>query len=258
MRGRISVFGILIGMMLGLVLLVTAANEVAGQQLQRRSAEAPYYLDLNLLGASPVGEFGQTVGGGFGGQLGFRVRLGDRSPLLLRVDAGGMIYGHERFGVCVATCFVAADVTTTNTVGYLGVGPELAAPGRVSPYVFGTVGFSYFSTQSSLDDNFSGRNVFNTRHYADLVAAGRVGGGMRFGLGRSGRVLLDLGVEYHRNGEAEYLREGDIVENFDGSLTLFPTQSEANYLTYRLGVSIPLGGSGDDRGYDHRRGKDWR
>lgn len=242
MRGRLGLFGILTGMVLGLVLLVTAAEGLAGQKLERRTGEASYYLDLNLLGANPVGEFGEAVGGGFGGQLGFRLRLGRDLPLLLRLDAGGMIYGHERFGVCVATCFVWADVTTTNTVGYLHAGPELALPGAVSPYVFGTVGFSYFSTQSSLEDDFTGENFFNTRHYADLVASSRVGGGFRFGLGNSGRVKLDLGAEYHMNGEAEYLREGDIVDNADGSITVFPNRSEANFMTYRLGVSIPLGG----------------
>lgn len=241
MRGRMGLFGILTGMVLGLVLLVTAAEGLRGQRLERRSYEAPYYLDLNLLGANPVGEFGDAVGGGFGGQLGFRVRMGRNLPLLLRLDAGGMIYGHERFGVCVATCFVWADVTTTNTVGYLHVGPELALPGPVSPYVFGTVGFSYFSTQSSLEDDFTRENFFNTRHYADLVAASRLGGGFRFGLGHSRRVNLDLGVEYHMNGEAEYLREGDIVDNPDGSITVFPNRSEANFMTYRLGVSIALG-----------------
>jgi hypothetical protein len=156
-----------------------------------------------------------------------------------------MIYGFERFNVCFPTpigCRVGADVTTTNSVAFLGVGPELAAPGPVAPYVFGTVGLSYFSTQSSLDEEWTGESYFNTRHYADLVAGLRTGAGVRMRLGGPRSVLLDVGAVYHRNGVATYLREGDVVDNPDGSITLFPNRSEANFVTLRLGVSIPLGG----------------
>jgi hypothetical protein len=243
MRAKVSILGVVFGMVVGLALLVTAATAAAGQEIDRRRGSLPgYYLDLNLLGANPTGEFGQLVNAGFGGQLGLRIRMGDRSPVFLRLDAGGMIYGLERWDVCFGGpigCRIGAQLNTTNTVGYMGVGPELVFPGSVSPYVFGGVGFSYFSTQSSLQDFDGFNDSFNTRHFADFVWASRLGGGMRFG---SGRVKLDVGAEYHRNGVAEYLREGDILDNPDGSITVFPNRSEANFMTYRLGVSIGLGG----------------
>ena len=241
MRGRVAVFGWV------MVLVGSFVVGAEAQQLRERPAEPRAYLDLNLMGANPVGEFGQFVPGGFGGEAGFRVRLGDRSPAFLRVDGGFMVYGFERFDVCLPSpigCRVGADVTTTNSVGFLGVGPEIAASGRVAPYVFGTAGLSYFSTQSSLDDEWSGESYFNTRHYADLVAGLRVGGGVRVALGGPGAVLLDVGAAYHRNGVATYLREGDLVDNPDGSVTLFPNRTEANFMTFRLGISIPLGGGG--------------
>jgi hypothetical protein len=51
-------------------------------------------------------------------------------------------------------------------------------------------------------------------------------------------VLLDLGATFHRNGEATYLRKGSIRDNPDGSITIDPIRSEANFITYRIGVSI--------------------
>jgi hypothetical protein len=51
-------------------------------------------------------------------------------------------------------------------------------------------------------------------------------------------VLLDLGVKYHGNGEVEYLKKGDIVDNPDGTITITPTRSQANLLTFQIGVQI--------------------
>lgn len=202
------------------------------------------HFDLALLGASPRGEFGELVNAGFGGQLALRARLGDRSPLHLRVDGGLMVYGHERQSVCFPYpigCRIGADLTTTNAVGYMGVGPEIEIPGHVRPYVYGTVGFSYFATTSSLDEYDGSEGYFRTRNYSDLVASGRLGGGLRFRIGGPGSAAVDLGAEYHRNGVARYLREGDILDHPDGSITLFPNQTEANYITFRAGIAIPVG-----------------
>lgn len=255
MRGRMTVFGLLI-------LVAGSAGAAWAQPHRERTLPPRGYVDLDLMGAGAVGEFATMVDGGFGGQAGLRLRLGPQVPVLLRVDGGFLVYGHERLGVCFPTpigCRIGADVTTTNSVAYMGVGPELALEGPVAPYVFGTVGFSYFSTQSSLSgvDSYT-EDLFDTRHYSDFVSALRMGGGMRFRMGGPGSVLLDLGAEYHRNGVAEYLREGDILDNPDGSITLFPNRTEANYVTVRAGVSIPFGGGKarddrDDRRRDPRR-----
>jgi len=53
-------------------------------------------------------------------------------------------------------------------------------------------------------------------------------------------VSLDLGVKYHNNGEAEYLREGDIIDNEDNTITVFPTRSDTDLLTFHIGVSIGI------------------
>ena len=249
MRKGIVVFGMAVLGMIG----------SEGAQGQARPERLPHsYLDLEFMGANPVGEFGQRVADGWGGQAAFRHRFGEGSPLLLRIDGGFLVYGYERIGVCYATpygCRVGADVTTTNTVGFMGIGPEVAAEGPIAPYVFGTVGFSYFSTQSSLDtgDPYYD-NAWDTRHFSDMVLALRAGGGLRFRFGGPGSLAMDVGAEYHRNGMTEYLVEGDIVDNPDGSVTLYPNRSEANLLSFRLGISIPFGGGGNEHEHHHGHG----
>jgi hypothetical protein len=53
-------------------------------------------------------------------------------------------------------------------------------------------------------------------------------------------VALDLSAQWTLNGEVDYLTEGDIVENRDGSITMFPVRSEANLMTFRIGLTIGL------------------
>jgi hypothetical protein len=239
----------------GAGLMIVLAGAATAQE---RPRPPKAYLDLNFVGAQALGEFGQRVDGGLGGQAAFRVRLGDDAPVLLRMDGGFLVYGYERVGVCYATpwgCQLGPDVTTTNTVGFFGVGPELAFEGPVAPYAFATAGFSYFSTQSSLNsgDPYYDQ-AFDTRHFGDLVLATRFGGGLRVRFGGPGSLSLDLGAEYNRNGVTDYLAEGDIVDNPDGSLTLYPSRTEANYLSMRLGISIPFGGGGHgDGGHEEVR-----
>ena len=109
--------------------------------------------------------------------------------------------------------------------------------------MFGTVGLSYFATISSLSGPDEYRDYFDTTNYSDVVMAVRFGGGARVRV-HSGRlpVSLDFGIERHENGIANFLTEGDILDHPDGTVTLFPNRSEANLLTFRLGISIGVGG----------------
>jgi hypothetical protein len=88
-----------------------------------------------------------------------------------------------------------------------------------------------------------------------MVLALRAGGGLRFRFGGPGSLAMDVGAEYHRNGVTEYLVEGDIVDNPDGSVTLYPNRSEANLLSFRIGVSIPFGGGRDDESHHRDHGR---
>jgi len=211
------------------------------------------YVGVNLIAGDPVGEFDEFVGASIGADFFGRLPLDPNGFLSLRADLGFLVYGHESKRVCFegVGCRVQARLQTTNNIFFGGLGPELAVPlPRARPYVNALLGFSYFNTSSSLEDLWGGESSFTTENYGDGTLSWGVGGGLDLNVKR-GRtpVGLTFGVRYLSNGRMEYLTEGDIVDNPDGSITLYPVLSEANLMTYHLGVSIgiPRGGDGEGR-----------
>lgn len=237
--------------MAGMAVLSFGMGEgVAGQQ-------APAMVGVSLVAADPRGEMGAFVDDGFGGQGWATWPLDSRGHLRLRGDVGFVVYGHERQRLCFGApigCRIEVDLTTTNSIAYGGVGPELVlATGRVQPYVHGAWGFSYFATTSSLSGTHEADDWGTTTNFDDLVGAWRFGGGLRVQVaGGRTPVWLDVALERHENGVADYLTRGDIVDHADGSITLYPIRSEANLTSVRLGVSIGLP-RGDDPGHRHDR-----
>jgi hypothetical protein len=242
-----------------LVGLLAAAAEAPAQTYDRPASAARAYVGLALIGADPVGDFGEMVDNGFGLEVDARFPVAGDGTFSIRLDGGFIVYGHESQAVCFPPpigCRVGAELNTSNNIAFLGIAPELAGRGSVSPYIHAGFGLSYFATQSSLDGLDDTESHFRTRNYSDLVTATRLGGGVRFRVGGTSRgpVLLDVGATYHRNGVAEYLREGDIVDHPDGSIEIFPNRTEANLVLFRVGVSFGLGGgSADHPGHRTRR-----
>lgn len=195
--------------------------------------------------AQPRGEFARYVDSGFGLDLNGRIALDESGIVSLRGDLGFIQYGRETREVCFSAtvgCRILLDLTTSNDILMGGLGPEVAIPGRtLRPYLFGTIGFTYFSTRSSIEGTSTTEDIAETENFGDGTLAWVGGGGMDIRVSR-GRfpVDLDLGAEYHSNGSAEYLREGDIIDNPDGSITLRPTRSETNLITYRIGIRVGL------------------
>jgi hypothetical protein len=211
------------------------------------------HVGMNLIAGDPVGEFDQFVGAGFGADFFGRLPMDPRGVLSMRADIGFLIYGHESQRVCIGGvgCRVEARLQTDNGIYFGGIGPELAIPTRFArPYVHAFMGFAYFNTSSSLDDSWGGESLFETENFGDGGFSWGLGGGLEWNLKR-GRSPIDLnfGVRYHHHGVMEYLTKGDIIDNPDGSITLYPVVSEANLMTYRLGISIgiPRGGDGHGR-----------
>lgn len=197
-----------------------------------------------LIIAQPVGELDDFIGAGFGFGGHFTWKLDARGVLGLRADGGFVIYGHETDRVCLSTtvgCRIEVDLTTTNEIAFFSVGPQLALPsGPVQPYVNASVGVSYFATRSSVDGVGSDdRDIASTTNFDDTAFAWQAGTGLRvpLGLGRV-PVFLDFGARYNTNGRVDYLREGDITDHADGSITLHPQRSEANLVTYVIGASV--------------------
>lgn len=207
------------------------------------------FVGLDVLMAEPVGEFSQNVGRGWGLEVRGRYALDPEGWMSLRGDAGFVQYGHERQRVCSAYgCRVLFDLTTRNQIFFAGVGPELAIPGEwIRPYVHAGLGLGYFSTSSGLSGTADTEEFAHTENFSDAVMAWSTGAGVEVLVRRGPTpVALNFAWSYHGNGEAEYLREGDIVDNPDGSITLFPRRSEANLMTFRIGFSVGLRKDRDD------------
>jgi opacity protein-like surface antigen len=212
--------------------------------------EAPLgFAGGELLFAFPTGEFAENVSFGFGIGGYARFPFGGEDLLSLRVDLGFLNYGNETIRICVTDpCRVQGDLTTSNNIFFGGVGPELgivSGPARL--YANASVGFAFFATSSSVSgsSDFGQEPFASSTNHQDATFAWMAGPGFQLRVS-GGRipVFLDIGGRYHGNGEARYLRKGDIIDHPDGSVTIDPQQSDTNLWTLRLGVSAGIPPSG--------------
>jgi hypothetical protein len=207
------------------------------------------YLGGSFTVARPQGEFGDNVDRGLGGDLHYIRALDPDGRVALRVDAGLAIYGYDRFTVEDGYGYLT-DASTSNNVAWIGVGPQIGVPdGRLRPYVNGYAGYSFLWTTTTIDDSdgyYYGGDYYDDDDTSfteqdDWSFSYGAGAGVYVPVrGGSSPVSLDLGVRYHNNGVAEYLREGDIVDNGDGSVSLYPTRSDTDLLTFHIGFSVGI------------------
>jgi hypothetical protein len=226
-----------------------AALAAQGPYDVTRIPEPRFQAGAALTIAQPVGQFGQYVANGVGLGAHGLMRFGGSGAFALRVDGSFVQYGRETKRVVLSPTVggrIRVDLTTSNNIAWLGVGPQLMVPsGPVRPYVNGAVGFSYFATESSVqapDDGDDGVNdgLFRNTNLSDATFSYGGGGGVLIplGTGRGTKVFLDLGARFHNNGRARYLREGGIEDLPNGDVRLHPIDSNANLWTYHLGVSV--------------------
>lgn len=224
----------------GLAALVALGGVVAPVATHAQGP-ANVSIPLGLHVGIPQGEFAENVAvaGGVGGAGVW----GLGSVLGLRADLGFLIYGSETRRVPLgggALGLINVDVTTTNTIVGGGIGAQLGLPtGALMPYLGGMIGFSAFTTTSSVEGSNSADEPFaSTTNSSDGVFAQTALAGLYVPLAR-GTVMLDLGVRHTWNGrKVRYLTEGDISEDANGDIVLTPRESRAEILTIVIGVTI--------------------
>lgn len=201
-----------------------------------------FHLHAGL--AVPVGEFQNHVNLGGGGGMGGLLFLDRRGLAALRLDGSFVVYGHDSYRTPLSPTvpFVDVDVRTTNSILSLGLGPQVyLGSGPLRPYFFGTAGFAYFVTETSVSGHEYDEPFASSTNFDDFSLALSAGGGLSVSL-REGEhpISLDLSAHYQHNGLTEYLTGG--TDNLDrlprGRWRANPIQSDANLVTYRVGVVI--------------------
>ena len=201
------------------------------------------YVGGGITIANPTGAFGDIVDLGGGINLFASVHPGS-SPLGLRMEADFLVYGSEEFVIPLRDDFgrVFLDVNTTNTIAQFGIGPQLImGTGPVQPYAFGTIGFSYFSTQTSLSGTADVEPFASSTNFDDFTFSAAAGGGLMLRVSNGKNpVSIDLAASYYDNGRTRYLREGSITDLPDGSLRIRAYESKTNMVQFRIGVSVGI------------------
>ena len=197
---------------------------------------APYgpprgHVGISFLIGDPVGEFAENAEAAFGAEFSGRLAMDPLGRVSIRGDLRFMVYGHASRQICIdeVECRVQGQLRTSNNVFFGGIGPELALPTRwARPYVHAFLGFGYFNTTSSLQNHWDRDGIFGTETFGDGTLSWGAGWGLEVNV-RRGRapISLNLGARYHRQGEMEYLAEGDFVVNPDGGNAVFPELREA-------------------------------
>ena len=230
-----------------LLVALIAASFASTAEAQRRrvprwdTGPSRFTLVGDLLVAQPKGEFATELDTeGFGANIAGLFRIDREGLFSIRADLGGMQYGSETMRVpyLPLTGRVALDVETTNNAFWGSIGPQITvATGPVQPYVHGGIGFMDLVTSTSVRGSDSRYEYASTNNSDDVTSTWIFGGGVYVPFGSRSSWKLHLGAKYFSGGEATYLREGDIEDNPDGSITLFPRTSETDQVTWQLGVS---------------------
>src|SRR4051812_36044624 len=147
------------------------------------SGEPRFQGGLSLSVAQTLGDFHQYVKDGVGVAGHALYRVGRQGAFALRLDGGFLNYGHEKIRLPLSTQRgggrVELEVTTSNNIFWLGVGPQLMAPaGRVRPYVNANAGFSYFATTSSVAGQDSDWSFADDTNFDDTTLSWGGGAGV--------------------------------------------------------------------------------
>lgn len=198
---------------------------------------------IGLTYAQPLGAFRNYVQYGFGAAGSLVIRLDHPGVFGLRVDGGYVNYGTETKRARLTSTIgdrIRVNVNTTNNIAAFGVGPQLMVPrGRVRPYINGSVGFSYFFTESSVEGSNNSQQFASTTNFDDTTLHYGGGGGIVIPFStKTTPVALDIGARYLNNGRTRYLREGGITDQPDGSIIVDPIESRVELVVWSVGVTI--------------------
>jgi opacity protein-like surface antigen len=208
--------------------------------LARRSAAS-----LTVVQSRPQGEFGRSVGLGYGIDGAYLLRLDDSGVWSLRFSAGVVSYGNESRRTPLSESIggrVQVDVKTDNYIVPMSIGPQLTWPtGSVRPYVNAGVGGQAFFTESRVQSSDDLISFASTTNHSSFAASWSAGAGIYVPVyyGKTS-VKLDLGVQYLNGGRTRYLSRGSIIDLPGAQISVTPLESTTHLVLVRFGARIGL------------------
>ena len=232
---------------------VAGASALSAQSSFFKDRQRPsrFTLGGDLVMSQPRGEFANNIGRGYGAEFTGLFHVDKRGFLSIRGDLGMVQYGRESKEIPFypITGRVRLDLETTNQIGWGAIGTQLMIPeGPLRPYANASIAYTDFSTTSPLRGTDDSYESLSSQNQHDGSRAYIFGGGVLIPFGnRITSGALNLGGRYYSGGEATYLREGDITDNPDGTVTLSPRRSRTDLVLWQVGVSFRLPNSPRDR-----------
>lgn len=229
-------------------LLAVVCSTADAQIFQAREPRLrdQWVFGLTAFGGIPVGDFKQKEDGGGGLELAIGFQPFRRQPLVLRGNAGFLMYGRYSRNQDQEVCDFFGNNCQTETVFYdaryhnmsfLQFGPELmATDGRWRPFSYAQAGVTFFNSWANYGRPSSGvapsRSLLATRNFSTAY-----GLGVRHienSFGREGG--FEMAVRFTRNAKARYLNDQGVLRRADGSYDINPQTGAANVLSIHIGV----------------------
>jgi hypothetical protein len=203
-----------------------------------------FQIGLNFTLGYPQGEFNKNLdSSGLGASGYFTYRL-PKTPISIGASAGILVYGSDTREDFLQSSIpeVMVDVTTRNYIlnchFLLRVQPF---DGQFRPYLDGLIGFNYLWTETGIYDQSGGvfDEIASSVNLSDFAFSYGVGGGFMVSLYQREKsafaICVDSGIRYLKGGNAEYLKEGDIIRQ-DGELIYNVSYSKTDLFTVHIGV----------------------
>ena len=216
--------------------LVADAQIMNGPQIPSR-----FTVGADIAISQPKGEFANNVPTGYGFDFTGLLKLDPKGWFGIRGDVGGVRYGHEHVNLgFFGPQAIELDLNTDNRIEFGELGLQLQFPdGAFRPYANAAYAGVHFTTESCVSnpDGFV-QDQCNSNH-GDWASAGVFGGGVVIPFGKS-LGALNLGARYHYGAKATYLRQGDIIDNPDGTVTLNVRSSKTDLVLWQIGFTYNI------------------
>ncbi len=212
-----------------------------------------FQTGLSFTMGFPQDEFSNNVDNtGWGGSGYFGYKFND-SPVMLGMDLGYLIYGHETRREPFSTTIpdVTVEVKTSNNIflwhAFLRIQGDR---GVVQPYTDCLLGFKYLFTKTSIHsegDIGDDGEIASTTNLDDFALSYGVAGGLKFKVYENQNpsetesdlleALIDLQFSYLLGTEAEYLKEGSI-QRVGGNVVYDIQKSRTDMVLFKIGVTL--------------------